>query len=179
MGRHWGPLSFLSSRYCGLFPRWINRPEREADHSSPPSAEFNNACSSTTTPTYIFMAWYLVKHWDIFAFCLYLPNGGHKIKPHIMEAYRGRSVSKRSLIINFSRGRFHFRRNIMMSQLHYLSIIKSKSMEECPIRKLRTVQFYSDQRINLISKRSFHPVHRLNPCHSTTITLLQWIHGHV
>jgi hypothetical protein len=41
---------------------------READHSPLSSAEFKNAWSCTSTPPYIFMAWYLFKHRDNFTF---------------------------------------------------------------------------------------------------------------
>jgi hypothetical protein len=46
----------------------IKRPGREADHSPPSSAEVKNACSYTSTPPYVFMAWYFVKHRDSFTF---------------------------------------------------------------------------------------------------------------
>jgi hypothetical protein len=59
----------------------VKGPEREADHSSPTTAEFINAWSCTSTPQYVFiawslrneyvfMAWYLVKHRDNFTFIL-------------------------------------------------------------------------------------------------------------
>jgi hypothetical protein len=34
------------------------------DHSPPSSAEVKSEWSSTSTPQYVFMAWYLVKHKD-------------------------------------------------------------------------------------------------------------------
>jgi hypothetical protein len=46
----------------------VKRPGREADHSSPSSAEVKNAGSYTSTPQYVFMAWCLVKHRDNFTF---------------------------------------------------------------------------------------------------------------
>jgi hypothetical protein len=42
----------------------VKQPGREADHSSPPSAEVKNAWSCTSFPQYVFMAWYLVNHRD-------------------------------------------------------------------------------------------------------------------
>jgi hypothetical protein len=42
----------------------VKRPGREADHSPPSSAEIKNAWSYTSTPQYVFMAWYLVKQRD-------------------------------------------------------------------------------------------------------------------
>jgi hypothetical protein len=36
---------------------WVKRPEREADHSPPSSAEVNNAWSYTSTPQYASVAW--------------------------------------------------------------------------------------------------------------------------
>jgi hypothetical protein len=40
----------------------VKRPVHESDHSSPSSAEVKNAWSYTSTPTFIFVAWCLVKH---------------------------------------------------------------------------------------------------------------------
>jgi hypothetical protein len=45
----------------GFFPE-VNWPERDADHSSPPSAEVKNAWAYFSTPPCVFMAWRLVKH---------------------------------------------------------------------------------------------------------------------
>jgi hypothetical protein len=39
----------------------------EADHSSTSSAEVKNACSYTSSPPYVFMACYFVKHRDCMA----------------------------------------------------------------------------------------------------------------
>jgi hypothetical protein len=51
--------------------RWALSPvkkpaEREADHSSPSSAEIKNAWSYTSTPTYVFVVLYLAKQKDNF-----------------------------------------------------------------------------------------------------------------
>jgi hypothetical protein len=46
----------------------VKRPGREADHSPPSSAEVKNAWSYTSIPQYVFMAWCLVKHRDVFTF---------------------------------------------------------------------------------------------------------------
>jgi hypothetical protein len=61
--RLWSPASLLSKGYWGPFPR-LKRPGREADHSLPSSVEVKNAWSYTSTPQYVFMEWYLVKHKD-------------------------------------------------------------------------------------------------------------------
>jgi hypothetical protein len=37
------------------------QPRHEADHSPPSSAEVKNAWSYTSTPSILFMAWYLMK----------------------------------------------------------------------------------------------------------------------
>jgi hypothetical protein len=50
----------------------VMRPDREADHSSPFSAEVMNVWRYISTPPSVFMAWYLVKHRD--SFCLYLSS---------------------------------------------------------------------------------------------------------
>jgi hypothetical protein len=47
----------------------VNRIGSEADHSSASSTEFNSTYSYTTTPSDVFMAWYLIKHRD-FTFIL-------------------------------------------------------------------------------------------------------------
>jgi hypothetical protein len=49
----------------GLSPG-IKRPGREADHSTPSSAEVKNVWSYTSTLQYIFMAWCLDKNRDNF-----------------------------------------------------------------------------------------------------------------
>jgi hypothetical protein len=41
---------------------------READHSSPSSAEVKNAWNYTLTPQYVFMGWCLIKHRDFTLF---------------------------------------------------------------------------------------------------------------
>jgi hypothetical protein len=43
---------------------------READYSPPPSAEVKNAWHYTSTPQYVFMAWYSFQHRDNFTFTL-------------------------------------------------------------------------------------------------------------
>jgi hypothetical protein len=71
--RLWDPSSLLSKEYRGLLPRGVKRPDREADHSPPSSAEVKKAWRyNSSSPVclhgallnnkYIFMAWYLVKH---------------------------------------------------------------------------------------------------------------------
>jgi hypothetical protein len=55
------PPSLLSNGYRELFPRRVNRSEREADHSPPSSAEVN-AWSYTSAPQYVFTAWCLIKY---------------------------------------------------------------------------------------------------------------------
>jgi hypothetical protein len=50
----------------GALSMRVKRPGREADHSSPPSAEVNNAWSYVSSPQYVFMAWCFVKRRDNF-----------------------------------------------------------------------------------------------------------------
>jgi hypothetical protein len=59
------PASY--SMCTGFFYLGIKRPGCEADHSHPSNAGVNS-WSYTSTPSYIFMAWYLVKHRDNFTF---------------------------------------------------------------------------------------------------------------
>jgi hypothetical protein len=51
----------------GYFPG-VKRAGREAAPSHPPGSEVINAWSYTCTPTYVFMASYLVKHRGTFTF---------------------------------------------------------------------------------------------------------------
>jgi hypothetical protein len=46
----------------------VKRPGCEADHSPSSSAEVKNGWSYTSTKSYVFMVWYLVKHRNNFAF---------------------------------------------------------------------------------------------------------------
>jgi hypothetical protein len=48
--RLWGPPSLLSDGKQGLFLCGVKRPGRETDHSSPSSAEVQNAWSYTSAP---------------------------------------------------------------------------------------------------------------------------------
>jgi hypothetical protein len=52
----------------------VKQPGHEADHSPPCSAEVKNVWHYTSTPQYIFMVWYLVKHRDNFTFTLLYPS---------------------------------------------------------------------------------------------------------
>jgi len=59
----WRPAlqSTYSMGTAGFSPG-INWPGRVANHSPSSSAEIKNAWSYTSTSTYVFMAWYLVKY---------------------------------------------------------------------------------------------------------------------
>jgi hypothetical protein len=46
----------------------VKRPGREAGHSPTSSAEGKNAWNYKSTPPYVFMVWYLVKHRDNFRY---------------------------------------------------------------------------------------------------------------
>jgi hypothetical protein len=59
--RFWGPPSLLSNEYQGALSLGVKRPEREAGHSPPSSAEVKNVWSYTSTPQYTFIAWCSVK----------------------------------------------------------------------------------------------------------------------
>jgi hypothetical protein len=52
----WGPPSLLSNGYRGALSPGVKRPGREADHSSPTSAEVNKTWVYTSTSPYVFMA---------------------------------------------------------------------------------------------------------------------------
>jgi hypothetical protein len=58
----------------GALSLGVKRPGRRADHSPPSIAEVKNACSYTSTPQYVFMAWCLVKHRDNFTFTGRIPS---------------------------------------------------------------------------------------------------------
>jgi hypothetical protein len=69
-----GPTQPLIQLTPGVFLCEAKLPGREAHHSSPNSAEGNNAWSYTSTCPRVFMVWYLIKHWDSFAFTIILCN---------------------------------------------------------------------------------------------------------
>jgi len=64
--RLWGPTQPPIQWVPGAASLGLERPGREADHSPPSRAEIKNACSYTSTPQYVFMAWCLIKHRDNF-----------------------------------------------------------------------------------------------------------------
>jgi hypothetical protein len=71
------PIHWLS----GALSLGVKRLGCEADHSPPSSAYVKNAWSYTSTPQYVFMAWWLVKHRDFaFNFTFTLPWGGEIMK---------------------------------------------------------------------------------------------------
>jgi len=52
------PIQWVPRDFC----RRIKRPDRQADHSPPSSAEIKNAWSYNSTDPYVFLAWCLVKY---------------------------------------------------------------------------------------------------------------------
>jgi len=58
------PIQWVSE----ALSRGVMRPGREAGHSHSSGAEVKNAWSYTSTLSYVFMAWCLVKHRDNFTF---------------------------------------------------------------------------------------------------------------
>jgi hypothetical protein len=82
-----GILLFTTASRTALGPtqppiQWIPGipslgPRREADHSPPSSAEVKNVWSYTSTPHYVFMAWCLVKHFNLnlYLACSYKTSG--------------------------------------------------------------------------------------------------------
>jgi hypothetical protein len=65
-----GPTQPPNQWVPGALSLGVKRPRREADHSPPSSAEVKNAWSYISTPQYVLMAWYLVKHRENFTFYL-------------------------------------------------------------------------------------------------------------
>jgi len=63
----------------------VKRKELEVDHTSPSSAEIENACSYTSTPQYVFIAWCLVKHKDNFTSTKALQCSG--VSPIILMSF--------------------------------------------------------------------------------------------
>jgi hypothetical protein len=64
-GRIWDPLILPSAEYRRLFPRGLIGQDMKLFN-----AEINNVWSNTSTPTYAFRAWCLIKHRNNFTFCL-------------------------------------------------------------------------------------------------------------
>jgi hypothetical protein len=56
-------LSFVTSSRLGALTLEAKRPGREADHSSPSSVEVKKAWGYTSTHSYSFVAWCLIKQW--------------------------------------------------------------------------------------------------------------------
>jgi len=67
----------------------VKRPGREADHSPPSSAEVKSAWMYTSTPPYVFMPWYFVKHRD------FTDKMDFYGLPRVKEAGRRMSEAKR------------------------------------------------------------------------------------
>jgi hypothetical protein len=63
-----GPTESPNQRVPGALSTGVQQQRREADHSPPSSVEVKNAWRYTAIPQYVFMAWCLVKHRDIFNF---------------------------------------------------------------------------------------------------------------
>jgi hypothetical protein len=63
-----GPNQPLIQLVLGIFYSWVNRPEREADHSPPFSAKVKNTWSYTSTPPCVLLSRCLIKHREKFAF---------------------------------------------------------------------------------------------------------------
>jgi hypothetical protein len=57
-----GPRQLPIQWVSGALSTEVKRPECEAGHSPPPSAEVKNSWSYTSTPPHVFMAWHSVKH---------------------------------------------------------------------------------------------------------------------
>jgi hypothetical protein len=55
--RIWGPINLLCSGYWRLFPFWLKRQGREADHSSKTNAEVKKEWNCISTPQYAFMTY--------------------------------------------------------------------------------------------------------------------------
>jgi len=54
-----GSLSLLTNGYRGAVSSIEKLPGREADHTPPSISQAKNAWSYTSTPPYVFLAWYL------------------------------------------------------------------------------------------------------------------------
>jgi len=57
-----GPAQPPIQCVSGVLLPAIKQPGYEADHSHPSRVEVKNAWSYTSSPQYVFMVWYLVKH---------------------------------------------------------------------------------------------------------------------
>jgi hypothetical protein len=88
--RLWGPHSLLFSVYRRL-STGVKQPGREADHLATSNTETKNACSCTSTPQYVFLAWFLSNGNVLRAWCsvkvrnsftFYLPISAGIYCPH-------------------------------------------------------------------------------------------------
>jgi len=74
-----GPTQPPIQWVLGAFTLGVKWPGREADQSPPSSAEVRNAWIYTSTPQYVFMAWYLVKYRTITDLCIDKSTDGFDI----------------------------------------------------------------------------------------------------
>jgi hypothetical protein len=70
--RLWGRPNLLSNGYWGIISPGVKRPELEADHSPPTSAEVKKIWIYAPTPPYAVMTWCLVKHRDFIFYLSFL-----------------------------------------------------------------------------------------------------------
>jgi hypothetical protein len=99
----------------GLLSPGVKRPGREVHHSSQSNVEIKNIWIYTSTPPYVFMAWYLVKHRDNFTFYsnkkqdqIFMPglnsSEGGILRPHVQNSrskISARSLYLQNLFISF------------------------------------------------------------------------------
>jgi hypothetical protein len=57
----------------GALSLGVKRPGRKVDHPPPSTAQEKNMWHYTSTPQYVFMVWFLIKHRDNSTFTLTLP----------------------------------------------------------------------------------------------------------
>jgi hypothetical protein len=85
-----GPTQPPTQWETGTLSRGVKRPGREANHSPVSSVKVKNGWSCTSTPQYVFMAWYLVKHGDNFTLPVHLQCTWRRPRPAPVWAGRHR-----------------------------------------------------------------------------------------
>jgi len=87
--RLWGPIQWVP----GTLSLGVKRPEPEADHLFPFSAEIKNVWKYTSTLPYVFMTWYLLKNTGKFKFIFHFKISGWTNQSNYAAYHLGRCLT--------------------------------------------------------------------------------------